>query len=331
MIATDQQALKMRDVRVELLDGTPIVDGVNLTIGKGEIVGLVGESGSGKTTTALSIFGLTGRGLAMTDGHIEVGGRAVGGGAKRSSRHGASPGASYVPQNPGTALNPSMRIARAIEDLIRNVHGSDLSARSTELLEKVGLPGDRQFRRRFPHQLSGGQQQRVCIAASMAPGPSLVVLDEPTTGLDVVTQKRILDELVRLCADELVGMLYITHDLAVAAQIANRIAVMYAGEIVELGPTEEVLRRPRHPYTRALMASTPDHVDPPVLETLPGTALGLGEQPTGCFFAQRCPHQPLPVKTNTPRCSKSTATTRSGASNGPGRQPAWNASVRRKR
>jgi peptide/nickel transport system ATP-binding protein len=289
MIATDQQALQMRDVRVELVNGAPVIDGVNLSIGKGEIVGLVGESGSGKTTTALSIFGLATRGLSMTGGDIAVGGKVVGDGTKKSRQRGASLGASYVPQNPGTALNPSMRVARAIEDLIRNAHGTDLSARSTELLEKVGLPGDRQFGRRFPHQLSGGQQQRVCIAASMAPEPSLVVLDEPTTGLDVVTQQRILNELMRLCAEEQVGMLYITHDLAVAAQIANRIAVMYAGEIVELGPTEQVLRSPRHPYTRGLMASTPDHVDPPVLETMPGISLGVGERPAGCCFASRCP------------------------------------------
>jgi peptide/nickel transport system ATP-binding protein len=139
--------------------------------------------------------------------------------------------------------------------------------------------------------LSGGQQQRVCIAAALAPEPALIVLDEPTTGLDVVTQERILRELIRLRAQEAVAMLYITHDLAVVAQIADRIAVMYAGRVVELGSAEEILCHPRHPYTRGLLSATPDHVRPRQLEPMPGVAVGVGEWPRGCSFAPRCPQR----------------------------------------
>jgi peptide/nickel transport system ATP-binding protein len=200
---------------------------------------------------------------------------------------------SYVPQNPGRALNPSLRIIAAIEDLL-NAHGQptgDGHQTALDLLDTVGLPGDARFGRRFPHQLSGGQQQRVCIAGSLSCGPAVVVLDEPTTGLDVVTQARILAELRRLRGEQQVSMLYVTHDLAVVSQIADRIAVMYAGRIVEEGPAARVLTRPRHPYTRGLLASIPDHVAPRVLEPMRGITVGVGERPTGCSFAPRCPQR----------------------------------------
>jgi len=277
-------ALRAADVRIELSSGDAVIEGIDLQVGPGEILGLVGESGSGKTTTALSVFGYHAPGLRMTSGEISIAGEKLGDdGAFRAARGRL---ASYVPQNPGTALNPSLRVADAIEDMIRaerrNAEGPH------RLLERVGLPGDRDFGRRFPHQLSGGQQQRVCIAASLAPDPTLVVLDEPTTGLDVVTQDRILKELLRLRDEQQVAMLYITHDLAVVAQIAGRIAVMYAGHIVEQGPAAEILRQPRHPYTRGLMAATPDHLRPRVLGAMPGIAVGVGERPPGCPFAPRC-------------------------------------------
>jgi peptide/nickel transport system ATP-binding protein len=196
---------------------------------------------------------------------------------------------SYVPQNPGTSLNPSLRVASAIEDLIR-AHRPDGASAGDGLswLTKVQLPGTPEFGRRFPHQLSGGQQQRVCIACALACEPQVVVLDEPTTGLDVVTQALILKELVRLRDEFGISMIYVTHDLAVVAQIADRIAVMYAGRIVEQGPADQVLRRPRHPYTLGLLASIPDHLHPCVLKPMPGIAVGVGERPAGCAFAPRC-------------------------------------------
>ena len=199
---------------------------------------------------------------------------------------------SYVPQNPGTSLNPSLRILAAIEDMLRAHHarGANQGAVAGEQLARVGLPGDREFGRRFPHQLSGGQQQRVCIAIALSCDPAVVVLDEPTTGLDVVTQDRILRELTRLRDERGVAMLYITHDLAVVGQIANRIAVMYAGRIVEHGTAEQILSAPRHPYTRGLVASTPDHLRPRLLDVMAGVAAGVGDRPAGLLVrAAVCP------------------------------------------
>ncbi len=277
--------LRTRDVRIELSGGDAVIDGVDLTVAPGEILGLVGESGSGKTTTALSIFGYNAPGLRMSRGEIEIAGEPM----RDAQAFRAARGrlVSYIPQNPGTALNPSLRVATAIEDTTRAANAQE-QASSKRLLERVGLPADSDFARRFPHQLSGGQQQRVCIAASLAPDPALVVLDEPTTGLDVVTQSRILDELLRLRDEQQVAMLYITHDLAVVAQIAGRIAVMYAGLIVEEGPAAEILRHPRHPYTRGLIAATPDHLRPRLLGAMPGIAMAVTERPAGCPFAPRC-------------------------------------------
>jgi len=282
---TGDNILDARAIRIDLPGGEPIVDDVALTVAPGEIVGLVGESGSGKTTTALSLFGYKASGLTMSAGKIVVAGESLD--SDQAFRRARGRLVSYVPQNPGTALNPSLRVADAIRDTIRDARARD-GAAPLMMLERVGLPGTTEFGRRYPHQLSGGQQQRVCIASAMAPDPRLVVLDEPTTGLDVVTQDRILKELLRLRDEQQVAMLYITHDLAVVAQVSTRIAVMYAGYVVEYGPAAEILRHPRHPYTRGLLAATPDHVRPRVPEAMPGIAVAIDERPPGCPFAPRC-------------------------------------------
>ncbi|HXY43850.1 MAG TPA: oligopeptide/dipeptide ABC transporter ATP-binding protein, partial [Acidimicrobiales bacterium] len=282
--------MRARDLRIELANGAAIIEDVSLELKAGEILGLVGESGSGKTTTALSVFGYHERGVQQVNGEIEICGRRLG--DKKAFRQARGDLVSYVPQNPGMALNPSMRIADAIEDMIR-AHRGDVprGAAAQELFGRVGLPSTDAFSRRYPHQLSGGQQQRVCIAIALSSGPAVVVLDEPTTGLDVITQARILKELAHLRDEEGAAMLYITHDLAVVSEIASRIAVMYAGRIVEEGPPGVILRAPRHPYTRGLMASTPDHVRPRKLQAMSGIAVGAGEHPRGCAFALRCPQR----------------------------------------
>jgi peptide/nickel transport system ATP-binding protein len=283
-------ALQATGLRIDAPTGQPIVEDVSLQLQAGQILGIVGESGSGKTTTALALLGYTQGGGQLTAGRITVGGREVDVTDARALRTLRGRMVSYVPQNPGTSLNPSMRIGDAIGEMVRaHRAGKALDTTITDALERVGLPGTSGFQRRYPHQLSGGQQQRLCISVSLVCEPPVVVLDEPTTGLDVVTQARILEELVRLCADEGLAMAYVTHDLAVVAQIADRIAVMYAGRIVEQGPAREVLRRPRHPYTRGLLTSIPDHLRPAVLEAMPGVAVGVGERPDGCAFAPRCP------------------------------------------
>jgi peptide/nickel transport system ATP-binding protein len=282
------EALFARDLKVRIESGDAIVEDTEIRLGPGEILGLVGESGSGKTTTALALLGYSGPGVRIADGTLHVAGKTL----RMDESMRASRGSviSYVPQNPGRALNPSTRIVAAIEELLdcHHLDRGEGGAVALGLLDMVGLPGDPAFGRRFPHQLSGGQQQRVCIAASLSCSPAVVVLDEPTTGLDVVTQARILEQLVRLRDERDLSMVYVTHDLAVVSQIADRIAVMYAGRIVEQGTAESVLQRPRHPYTRGLLASIPDHVAPRLLEPMPGISVGVGDRPEGCAFAPRC-------------------------------------------
>ena len=282
-----REVLSVSGLRVDTEDGDPIVEDVSLVLRPGEILGLVGESGSGKTTTALSLFGYAHSGAQIRAGSLVFQGTELATAAALRSARGRL--ISYVPQNPGTALNPSLRIRSAIDDmLIEHREGTDAAIRA-RTLAKVGLPESDEFQRRFPHQLSGGQQQRVCTAIAIVAEPPMIVLDEPTTGLDVITQARVLDELVRLRDEESVAMLYVTHNLAVVGKIADRIAVMYAGRIVEEGPAATVLSEPRHPYTRGLLLSIPDHVDPRRLEPMPGVVAGVGERPPGCAFAPRCP------------------------------------------
>ena len=289
-VPSERPVLEVKGLTVETASGDPILEGISLSLTPGEALGIVGSSGSGKTTTALALLGYSRGGARITGGSIGICGEEVHAGSERAIRRLRGRLVSYVPQNPGTSLNPSVRVGDAIGEMIRAHHrGQPTREVIASALEKVGLPGDLQFQRRYPHQLSGGQQQRVCIAVALVCEPPLVVLDEPTTGLDVVTQARCLDELLRLRHEHGVSMVYVAHDLAVVAQIATRIAVMYAGRIVEEGPAKEILRSPRHPYTRGLLTSIPDHVRPRALQPMPGVSVGVGEWPEGCPFAPRCP------------------------------------------
>jgi len=280
--------LEVRNLSVEAPGGDPILEDVSFSLAPGEALGVVGESGSGKTTAALALLGYTQGGARITGGSIEIGGKQVRAGDERAARALRGKLVSYVPQSPGTSLNPSMRIGDAVREMMA-AHGAGAEREVSPALENLGLPGGAQFQRRYPHQLSGGQQQRVCISIALVCEPPLVILDEPTTGLDVVTQAQLLDELLRLRHEQGVSMVYVAHDLAVIAQVATRIAVMYAGRIVEQGPARDILRRPRHPYTRGLLTSIPDHMRPRELEAMPGVAVGVGERPDGCCFAPRCP------------------------------------------
>jgi peptide/nickel transport system ATP-binding protein len=274
---------------VETVAGAPIVEDVSFSLAAGEALGVVGETGSGKTTTVMAMLGYSQPGATITRGDVRVGDVRMTTAKGREQRKLRGRVVSYVPQNPAGSLNPSMRVKDAIQEMLRAHQTNGTAPPVRDALERVGLPGSAEFQRRFPHQLSGGQQQRVCISVALVCEPPVVVLDEPATGLDVVTQARLLDELVRLRQEAGVSMIYVTHDLAVVAGFADRIAVMYAGRIIETGPTAEILQQPKHPYTRGLLNSIPDHARPRRLEPIGGVAVGVGDRPRGCAFAPRCP------------------------------------------
>ena len=290
MTTAADRVLDVVGLRIELDSGAPVVDGVNLQLDRGEILGLVGESGSGKTTTALALLGFTRPGTRIAGGQVNLAGQDILSLDESGRRRLRGNRVSYVPQDAGQALNPALRVGRSITDVLRRSR-PDTGTQITDLLSAVDLPATAEFADRLPHQLSGGQQQRVTIAMALACEPPVVVMDEPTTGLDVITQASVLDEVRRL-RDELgVSLVYVSHDLAVVSRLADRIAVMYAGRIVEQGSTGELLSHPRHPYTRGLLQSVPDHLRPSRLTAMPGTAMGVEDRPSGCAFATRCPQR----------------------------------------
>ncbi|MGH6881604.1 MAG: ABC transporter ATP-binding protein, partial [Hypericibacter sp.] len=194
----------------------------------------------------------------------------------------------YVPQDPGTALNPGLRIRTQMSECLKGP-ATGREAALLNLLAEVKLPATPAFLDAYPHQMSGGQQQRIAIAMAFANRPRLIVMDEPTTGLDVTTQAHVLETVRQLCARHGVAAVYVSHDLAVIASLATRVAVMYAGRIVEMGPTAQVLHRPVHPYTRALIRAVPDLDGSLRLQGIPGQAPDPGRRPAGCSFAPRCP------------------------------------------
>jgi peptide/nickel transport system ATP-binding protein len=285
-----EEVLAVENLVVRLWRGPAIVEDVSITLRRGEVLGVVGESGSGKTTVGLALLGFARPGAVIAGGRVRVAGVELIGAREQDVRSVRGRLIAYVPQDPSTSLNPSLRVGRLLRGLVE-AHRPELDAHAvaSSVLERVNLPSDRAFQRRFPHQLSGGQQQRLAIGMAIATSPPVVVLDEPTTGLDVVTQARILDEIARL-RDELgIAMVYVSHNLAVVGAICDRIAVMYGGRVVEDGPAQPIIHRPRHPYTRGLVSSIPDHLAPRRLHGLPGVAVGVGDRPPGCAFFPRCP------------------------------------------
>ena len=287
-MTTADSLLAVDDLAVSLTSGVPIVTEVELRLQRGQILGVVGESGSGKSTLALALLGFVRPGAVITSGEIAIDGTRLDGRSEKDLREMRGHLVSYVPQDPATSLNPARRIGQQILDRIPHSGKSERGALVRRSLDRAQLPSDDGFLRRFPHQLSGGQQQRVLIAMAIVGEPPLIILDEPTTGLDVITQARLLEEIVRLRDDLHLTLVYVSHDIAAVATVADDIAVMYAGRVVEQGPAERVLRRPAHPYTVGLTESVPDHTAPLKLQGLPGLAVGIGEWPAGCPFAPRC-------------------------------------------
>ncbi len=271
--------------------GIDVVDNIDLVLHPGEVVGLVGESGSGKTTVGTALLGYSRRGAEIETGSVLLGTRDVLSMSTQEVRSVRGMEIAYMPQDPASALNPAIRIGRQIVELLelRNVGtAAERLERAKAGLAEVGLPNDEEFLARFPHQLSGGQVQRVALAMAFLPRPKVLVLDEPTTGLDVTTQGMVLATMAELCRSHDVAALYVTHDLAVVANIANRVAVMYAGRIIELGPREAIFRNPAHPYTRALLDAIPHLSQARALVGIPGRTPGPGRRPAGCRFHDRC-------------------------------------------
>ena len=273
-------------------DALRAVDGVSLSIGAGETVCLVGESGCGKTVTALSIAQLVPAPPASyVDGEILLNGRDVlkmSNGELRNIRGGV---VSYVFQDPGASLNPVFRVGNQIKESLK-LHKPEkaTNAEVIRLLKLVGIPAPESRIKNYPFEMSGGMQQRVMIAMALASEPKLLVADEPTTALDVTIQAQILELLHNLKQRLGMAILLITHNLGIVGDMADRVAVMYAGQVVELAPAKELLRRPLHPYTKALMNAVPKLAGGATrLSAIPGNVPRIGNFPPGCRFAPRCP------------------------------------------
>jgi peptide/nickel transport system ATP-binding protein len=286
-------ALEVENLRVEL-EGSAIdiVDEVSLHVPAGHVLGLVGESGSGKTTVGLAVLGHTRRGARIAAGEVRIEGRNILALSRLQRQALRGTLVSYVPQDPASALNPALRIGTQLEETLAE-HGFGASdeerrARIVETLGEVLLPSDDRFLRRYAHQLSGGQQQRVALAMAFANRPRVIVLDEPTTGLDVTTQAHVLTTVRDLCLAHGVAAVYVSHDLAVVATLASQVAVMYAGRIVEVGPKRVLFNASAHPYARRLVEAIPELSGAHALLGIPGTAPRPGLRPAGCFFAPRC-------------------------------------------
>lgn len=256
--------LEVRDLRIRANDGTEILHGIDFELHRGEIVGLVGESGSGKTTAGLAALGHCRTGLSLTDGTITLHTRnndnidvlSLNEDELRDMRGSR---VAYVPQDPALSLNPAMRIGEQIREVLdEHNYDGDKQSRIREVMRDVDLPDTDEYLARWPHQLSGGQQQRVGIAMAFALHPDVLILDEPTTGLDVSTQAHVLETIREMTQRHSVASLYITHDLAVVAELVDRVIVMLRGDIVEVGTAHEVLYSPLHRYTKKLLASIPD-------------------------------------------------------------------------
>ncbi|MCW0182240.1 MAG: ABC transporter ATP-binding protein [Zavarzinia sp.] len=275
------------------------VSGVDMTVEAGEIVGVVGESGSGKSVTSLAVMGLIGEPGKVTAGAMRFDGRDLLAMPPRERRRLLGRDIAMIFQEPMTSLNPSYTVGFQIEEVLA-VHGAgnrrQRRERAVELLELVGIPDAGRRLSAYPHQLSGGMNQRVMIAMSVALDPRLLVADEPTTALDVTIQAQILRLLVELQRQKGMGLVFITHDLGVLAEIADRVIVMYAGEVVETAATADLFTTPRHPYTAALLDALPDRAIAlgkasgrrGRLPAIPGIVPGPFDRPAGCLLQPRC-------------------------------------------
>ena len=268
---------------------------VTLRVARGETYGLVGESGSGKTTLALTLMRHLPRSARVDGGRVLLGGDDLLAARERTLRRWRARRIALVPQGAGSALNPSLRVGTQISEVYRAHDGllpAEAAEASARMLTEVRVGDPARVLGRFPHELSAGQQQRVLIAIALAANPEVLILDEPTTALDATVEAEVLDLIQALQSEIDAGILLISHDVRVVAKLCDRVGMLYAGRLLEEGPTEDVVRAPRHPYTLALLRCVP-RLDaggaPQQLEPIPGRALDLGAELNGCSFAERCP------------------------------------------
>ncbi|WP_298227600.1 ABC transporter ATP-binding protein [Gryllotalpicola sp.] len=271
---------------------TVIVDDVSFEIPAGERFGIVGESGSGKSLTLRAIADLLPKGVEVLSGSIRYNGAELVGMPTVQRRRLMGPEIAMIFQEPMTALNPVIRVGTQIAEGPRRYLGLSKKAAmdlAIQMMAKTGIPDPARRARAYPHELSGGLRQRIMIAMAVSCGPRLLLCDEPTTALDVTVQHQVLRLLESLCADNGTSLAFVSHDLAVVNQTCTDLAVMYSGHIVESGKVKEILRAPRHPYTKGLLDSAPDFDQPDRrLVSIPGFPPNLAARPSGCPFAPRC-------------------------------------------
>ena len=294
-----QQLLVVEDLRIALAGETTrnAVEGVSFEIGRGEAFGLVGESGCGKSITALALMGLLRRPLSLAGGRIVLDGQEIQNATPAEMRRLRGQRIAMVFQEPMTALNPLSPVGKQIAEMFvlhRGASWSEAMDRAEEALRQVRVPSPERRIRDFPHQLSGGMRQRVMIAIALACGPELLIADEPTTALDVTVQAEIIDLMAELCAAKGTAVLMISHDLGLVANMCKRVAVMYAGRIVEAQPAEAIFATPRHPYTQGLVDSLPrlgerSRHGRQRLREITGVVPSIATYPGGCRFNPRCP------------------------------------------
>lgn len=268
--------------------GAEIVSGVSFSIDAGKVLGMVGESGSGKSTIAMALLNFARDGAKIMSGEVLVDGHdilAMKGAELRAARGNL---VSYVPQDPSVSLNPVLRIGAQLREALPGLPGDAVNDRIRAVLEEVELPSTKEFLRKYPHEMSGGQQQRVVIAMAVLTNPRLLVLDEPTTALDVSTQARVLNMVANLCRQHEMAAVYVSHDLGVVSTVADQILVLYSGRIVEYGERATIFGRPQHPYTVGLLGAMPSPDERRRLVGITGRAPSPTLRPSGCTFAPRC-------------------------------------------
>jgi peptide/nickel transport system ATP-binding protein len=289
--------LSIRDLSVQIPTRHGLVqpvDSVSYDIGAGEILGVVGESGAGKSMAGNAVIGLLTPPAHVSKGEIWLNGQRIDQFNGQAMRRLRGKEIGMVFQDPLTSLNPLLRIGDQLtETMLAHlpISGAEAQKRAVAALDEVGIPGAAQRVNSYPHEFSGGMRQRVVIALALCAEPSLLIADEPTTALDVSVQAQIIALLRRLCRDRGTAVMLITHDMGVIAEATDRVAVMYAGRLAELGPTRDVLTEPQHPYTHGLMASTPwASLGKHRLHQIPGAMPRLDAIPAGCAFHPRCPY-----------------------------------------